>query len=233
MKKTIIKSLVISAKNQHVMNNKLLLLLALSCSFLSESWAMPSEIETASLPFYQTVKIAQKNDPWLTGNKHQQSAIESQSLYSSTLADPKISIGFANVAADSFEFDQEAMSQFKVGVTQMFPRGDSRNIKQRQFRIKSEAFPFQRQDREAKVAVTVGSLWLDLYNVEQSMALIEKNRSLFEQLVDITQASYSSSQGNTRQQDIVRAQLEVSRIEDKLIQLQQKRNQYHGRKSVV
>jgi outer membrane protein TolC len=187
-----------------------------------------NELKNAPLGFYQAIKSAQNNDPWLMGNKHKQLATEAKSIYASTLADPKIAIGFANIASDSFEFNQEPMSQFKIGITQMFPRGDSRNIKKRQLKIESEAFPFQRQDRQAKVAVTVGTLWLDLFRVQQSMALIEKNRSLFEHLVDITQASYSSSQGGTRQQDIVRAQLEVSRIEDKLVQLQQMQALYRG-----
>ena len=43
----------------------------------------------------------------------------------------------------------------------------------------------------------------------KSITLIEKDRPLFEQLADVAQASYSSAIGRTRQQDIVRAQLEL------------------------
>jgi hypothetical protein len=71
----------------------------------------------------------------------------------------------------------------------MFPRGNTLEIKSQQLRIQSEAFPYQRRDRESKVAVAVGSLWLDAYRVQQSIALIEKNRALFEQLADIAEAS--------------------------------------------
>jgi outer membrane protein TolC len=228
MKKIIEQPLVMSALFRKKSNNMLMLPVALSFAFPTLNIATASESITVPLSFYQAVKRAQKNDPWLMGNKHQQSAVESKSWFASTLSDPKISVGFANVAADSFEFDQESMSQFKVGITQMFPRGDSLSIKQRQLIIQSEAFPFQRQDRQAKVAVTVGSLWLNMYEVQQSMILIERNRLLFAQLVDITQASYSSSREKTRQQDIVRAQLEVSRIEDQLLQLNQKQQQFSG-----
>ena len=120
------------------------------------------------------------------------------------------------------------MTQLKVGITQMFPRGDTLAIKNQQLRIESEAYPFQRADREAKVAVTVGSLWLDAYRVQQSIALIEQNRSLFEQLADVAQASYSSALGKTRQQDIVRAQLELTRLDDRLDILAQQQNAYLG-----
>ena len=178
--------------------------------------------------FNQTVITAQKNDPWLTGNKHQQQAIEAMSRAASSLPDPKMSIGLANLPTDGFDFSQEGMTQVKVGITQMFPRGDSLTIKNQQLRIQSEAYPFQRADRAAKVAVTVGSLWLDAYRVQQSIALIEQNRSLFEQLVDVAQASYSSTLGKTRQQDIVRAQLELTRLDDRLDILAQQKNAYLG-----
>ena len=202
-------------------------ILSLVCfSVLSAEQAITS-INTP-LSFEKAIKSAQKNDPWLTGNVHKQRAIESMSTAVNTLPDPKVSIGLANLPTDGFDFGQEGMTQAKVGIAQMFPRGDTLEIKSNQLKIQSEAFPFQRQDREAKVAVTVGSLWLDAYLVQQSIALIEKNRSLFEQLADIAEASYSSALGKTRQQDIVRAQLELTRLEDRLDKLEQQKNRYEG-----
>jgi len=178
--------------------------------------------------FANTVKTAQKNDPWLTGNKHQQQAVESMSHAANSMPDPKMSVGLANLPTNGFDFNQEGMTQLKVGITQMFPRGDTLAIKNQQLRIESEAYPFQRADRKAKVAVTVGTLWLDAYRVQQSINLIESNRSLFEQLADVAQASYSSALGKTRQQDIVRAQLELTQLDDRLDILAQQQNAYLG-----
>ena len=189
---------------------------------------LPLSSVESILSFEMAIKSAQKNDPWLMGNFHKQRSIESMSTAVSTLPDPKISIGLANLPTNGFDFGQEGMTQAKIGIAQMFPRGDTLDIKSQQLRIQSEAFPFQRQDREAKVAVTVGSLWLDAYRVQQSIALIEKNRSLFEQLADIAEASYSSALGKTRQQDIVRAQLELTKLEDRLEKLGQQKNRFEG-----
>jgi len=180
------------------------------------------------LSFEMAVKAAQKNDPWLTGNIHKQRAIESMSTSINTFSDPKISLGLANLPTNGFDFGQEGMTQAKVGISQMFPRGDTLSIKSQQLKIQSEAYPYQRIDRESKVAVTVGGLWLDAYRIQQSIALIEKNRSLFEQLAEVAEASYSSALGKTRQQDIVRAQLELTRLEDRLDQLAQQKNRFEG-----
>ena len=201
--------------------------IALACLFVFSQTSQAANNERI-WSFNSSVKAAQKNDPWLAGNKHQQQAVEALSHAAATMPDPKMSVGLANLPTDGFDFSQEGMTQLKVGITQMFPRGDTLAIKNQQLRIESEAYPFQRADREAKVAVTVGSLWLDAYRVQQSIALIEQNRSLFEQLADVAQASYSSALGKTRQQDIVRAQLELTRLDDRLDILAQQQNAYLG-----
>jgi len=212
-------------------NNKIVVfllfnILASSQLFASESRKITTK--ASQLYFSATVLQAQRVDPWLKGSEYQQRSLESLSTAANNLPDPKVSLGLGNIATDSLDFNQEAMTQFKVGISQVFPRGDSLNIKSHQLKTQSLQYPYQRQDRKAKVAVTVGSLWLELFLVKQSIMLIEKNRGLFEQLVSVTEARYSSTIGKSRQQDIVRAELELIRIEDKLISLKQKEQQLFG-----
>lgn len=175
-----------------------------------------------TLTLEQAVIAAQRNDPWLIGNQHSQDAVESMSVAAGTLPDPKMSFGIANIAADTFDFDQEGMTQFKVGVSQMFPRGNTLELRKRQLGLLGSQYPYQREDRKAKVAVIAAKLWLDAYNAQESISLIEKDRTLFEQLADVAQASYSAAVGKTRQQDIVRAQLELTRLDDRLVMLKQR-----------
>ena len=201
--------------------------LAFSIFYLSAAQS-PVMSDSTALSFKNAIAMAQENDPWLTGNKHKQRAIELMSTAVKTLPDPKVSVGLANLPTNGFNFTQEGMTQAKVSIAQMFPRGDTLAIKSQQLKTQSEAFPYQRKDRESKVAVTVGSLWLDAYRVQQSIALIEKNRSLFEQLADVATANYSSALGKIRQQDIVRAQVELTRLEDRLAQLVQQKSGFFG-----
>jgi outer membrane protein TolC len=180
------------------------------------------------LSFIRAVQLAQANDPWLIGSRHQQQSLELLSYAATTQPAPKISIAFSNLPTDGFDFNQEGMTQFKVGVSQTFARGNSLAIRNQQFQLESQQQPLNRQDRKNKVAVIVGSLWLDLFRVQQSIHLINKNRNLFEQLSQLAEASYSSGLGKTRQHDIVRSQLELTRLEDKLNQLMLEQNRYQG-----
>lgn len=183
-----------------------------------------TSLNAATLSLTDAVQTAQDNDLWLRGNQHQQDSIESMSVAANTLPDPKVSVGISNLPTDSFDFGQENMTQLMLGVAQVFPRGDTLAIKQQQLQLLGSQYPHQRQNRRAKVAVTVAQLWLDAYKAQQSIALIEQDRSLFEQLADVAEASYSSALGKTRQQDIVRAQLELTRLDDRLTVLNQQRD---------
>ena len=178
----------------------------------------------AAVSLEQAISLAVKNDPWLKGNIQRQNALVAQSGAADSLPDPVLSLGLLNLPTDGFALDQEAMTQMKVGVAQMFPRGDSRAIQRQQLQQMAAKHPFQRQDRMAQVRVTVAQLWLDAHQAQQKINLIEQDRALFEQLAQIVEASYSSAQGKTRQQDVVRAQLEISRIDDRLYQLRSQRD---------
>ena len=85
------------------------------------------------LTLEQAVEIAINNDPWLVGSEYREQAIVSSSVAAASLPDPVVNIGLANLPTDGFAFDQEPMTQLKAGVSQMFPRGDSLDIRSRQF----------------------------------------------------------------------------------------------------
>ncbi|WP_019603395.1 TolC family protein [Teredinibacter turnerae] len=177
-----------------------------------------------SISLEQAVARANTIDPWLLGSEKQQESLEAMSIQAGTLPDPSVNLAIANLPVDSFDFAQEGMTQFKVGVSQMFPRGNSRALKREKLAEMSKVQPYMRQDRIAQVANTVSQLWLDVYLLERTIELIEKDRHLFEHLVDVSQSSYTTASGKARQQDLVRAQLELTRLDDRLTRLRQMRD---------
>jgi len=180
-----------------------------------------AEDNISYLEFEQAVAIAQQNDPWLQANVLRENSLRSLSVSANTLPNPAVSVSLANLPTDSWDFGQEAMSQFNVRVSQTIPRGDSRELRSAQLNVLSDQHPLQRLDRQAQVAMTTALLWLDIYRAQQSIALIKQDRGLFEQLVDAAKAGYSSALGRARQQDVIRAQLELIRLEDRLTMLRQ------------
>ena len=196
-----------------------LLLLVLGRVVVAEAQFSSSSLNTLSLD--DAVSMAIATDPWLSGSHYREDALTKESISVATLPDPKVSLMAANFPTDSFDINQEPMTQLSMGVSQMFPRGDSRALSSRQKQELAAQEPLLRQDRQDKVAATVTQLWLEAFRAQESIRLIEQDRTLFEHLVDATKASYSSALGRARQQDIIRAQLELTRLDDRLTMLQQ------------
>ena len=171
----------------------------------------------------QAIRIAQENDPWLDGSRLRQEATESESVAAGALPDPTVSIGFANVPIDSFDFGQEPMTQLVVGVGQFFPRGDTLSLRRQQLLETSAQQPLMRLDRQAKVAVMVSQLWLESYRYSETIRLIEQDRSLFDYLADVAESAYSNALARTSQQDVIRAQVELTRLDDRLASLYQQK----------
>ncbi len=169
----------------------------------------------------QAISVAIENDAWLSGSSYTQKAAAAMAESAYQLPDPTLSLKIANLPTDTLDFNQEAMTQLVAGVSQMFPRGDSRHLKRQQLQQQSEREPLLRSERQAQLRLTITQLWLDAYQARQSIKLIKQDLVLFDQLVDVSLADYSSALGRTRQQDLIKAQLEQTRIEDRLTRLLQ------------
>lgn len=178
-------------------------------------------VAKTALTLNSAIQQAIDNDAWLEGSQYAQQATSAMAESAYQLPDPKFSLKMANLPTDTLDFNQEAMTQLVAGVSQMYPRGDSRRLKRQQLQQQSARQPLLRAERQAQLTLTITELWLDAYQARQSVKLIEQDKALFDQLVDISLASYSSALGRTRQQDLIKAQLEQTRIEDRLTRLAQ------------
>ncbi|MBQ4850814.1 TolC family protein [Pseudoalteromonas sp. MMG012] len=177
---------------------------------------------TPELTLSMAITQAQNNDLWRVQNKHTQAAISAQQIAAGTWQDPKVAMSINNLPSNDLAFNQDNMSQLKVSMSQAIPRGDSLQIKQHILTLEAQQQPILRAEREAKVAMAVSELWLDAYAAKMTIELISKDAHLFEQLVEISEANYASALGKTRQHDVIRAQLELAQLQDRLAVEQQR-----------
>tara|TARA_R110000772_G_scaffold217948_3_gene328549 strand:- start:48282 stop:49595 length:1314 start_codon:yes stop_codon:yes gene_type:complete len=182
-----------------------------------------AQSDMAALTRDRAIALAVAADPWLAGSAYRQQALSDEAAAANSLPDPRINMTAGNLPLDTFDINQEAMTQFTVGVTQAFPRGDSRALAAQQKVRLAEQEPLLRADRAAQVERTVTQLWFAAYLAQETIALVEHSRGLFRQLYDAARLRYAAALGTTRQQDLVRAQLELTRLEDRLVGLQERR----------
>lgn len=179
-------------------------------------WAEPR------LQLADVIDAAIEYDPWLRQSAQIQQALLEESIAEGALPDPRLSLGAANLPVDTFDTGQEAMTQATVGIIQRIPRGDSLQLSRDRKEELAGEQPFQRENRRARVVETATRLWLDVWEAQQSIGLIEDNRDLFEQLSDVAEAGYITATMISRQQDVVRGTLELTRLDDRLTDLRLK-----------
>ena len=63
--------------------------------------------------------------------------------------------------------------------------------------------------------------YFDLFFIDKSIEITDKNRQLLKEFTEIAESKYTVGKG--LQQDVLKAQVELSKMIDKLIQLKQKR----------
>ncbi|MDM7859934.1 TolC family protein [Alteromonas sp. ASW11-36] len=191
----------------------------------SSAWTFAKELRLtnengeSTLSLENAINIAQTRDDWLIKSRVEQQRLITLSEGANVLPDPTLSVGFLNLPTDSLALDQEPMTQLKVGVSQMFPRGDTLSLQEAQLQQMADIQPIKRADRRQKVALQTTLLWLDAYQSQASYAIVKDAEPLFDKLGDIVSAGYTSSTGKANQQDLIRAELELVRLQDRLVTL--------------
>lgn len=182
---------------------------------------LPLVASAEVLSLQQAVEKAVSQDDWLISSQQKENAIRALSQGMTASPDPKINVGLLNMPTDSFDFNQEAMTQFNVSVSQMFPAGDTLRLTGEKYAAQGDQMPLMRDNRRAMLAMEVSNLWLTAYSYEESIKLVKQNRTLFEQLHEVVESSYSSAYGRAKQQDLVRSELELIKLDHRLTQLSQ------------
>ena len=186
--------------------------------FIKPAKAQPLSLE-------QALQLAIQHDPLLKGNAHRKDRFNAEAEASSYWANPQVSASVQNLPTDGFAFDQEPMTQFKVGLKQQLPRGDENLYSQQKYQVMADQMSVESQARKAWLKREVTLTWLDWVYATRRIGLLDKEKSLLTQLLDFTDSRYSQGVGAAAQQDILQVRLALLSLDDKYVQAYQQKNE--------
>jgi len=172
-----------------------------------------AEVNNKMLTIGAASEIAVDRDFIIKSYFDKSNAMLDRSIALDTLPDPKLKFGFLNYPDDTFKANQEPMTQKKIGIVQMFPKGNSTEIKSQRAIIRSDLSLIRANQRKRKVIESTRKAWLELYYWTNAKKILDENRTLFRDLVDISEGQYAV--GKRRQSDFVLAQLELDLLNDR------------------
>jgi len=181
-------------------------------------WTGGSQASEAPLGLSEAVQIAvTAEDPALIRFDVRADALEDRAIADAQLPDPTVRGRFANFPTDTFRFDQENMTQIQAGLRQEFPAG--RTLALRGERRRAEAgVERARKDlvlREIELAVRLS--WFDLFYWRQAQVSVHEARRAVGDAIKSLHASFAS--GTLTTQHVLRAELELSLLDDRLTEM--------------
>jgi len=173
------------------------------------------------LTLAETEDLAVADEPGLLALRARSDAFAEEAIAAGQLPDPRLRVGLANFPIESGGFSTEGMTQAQLGIHQEFPRARSRALRTERLRSMAHEQSENASARSRAVLAAARQAWLETYYWQRAEQIVSESRPFFADLVTITRSMYSV--GRKTQHDVLRAELELSRLDDRLIEAQRAR----------
>ncbi len=167
------------------------------------------------------VQESLERNPELQSLRSAAEAKEQRILPAGSLPDPMLSLAFSNLPVDDFALDKEPMTSRDIGLTQAIPFPGKRSLKEEIARLEAVQAGDRLESMKNLIRFRVKKDFFLLLENREITRLTEKNKALLGELLAVANSRYAV--GKAPQQDLFKAQVEISRVENMLISLR-KRN---------
>jgi outer membrane protein TolC len=180
-----------------------------------------SSIATAENPNILTLQsamtIAVQDNPNLAQIQARSEALAAIPSQVGTLPDPVISFNALNLPVNTFDTAQENMTQLQGGISQAIPFPGKLALRKQAATYQAEAATHDVTESRFHLLRDVKKAWWALFYLNRALDIIITNQNLLRQFVKIVRTKYEVGEG--LQQDVLLAQLELSKLLDNEIRL--------------
>jgi outer membrane protein TolC len=162
------------------------------------------------------------HNPELKADEARWEAFVQKTRQAGVLDDPMLMLRAQNLLVrDPAAFDREPMTSKVIGISQMVPFFGKRALRREAARQDAESARWRLEERKIELARMVKEAWYRLLFVDRSVEIVEKNIAVLDDLTRFSETMYGVGQG--LQQDVLKAQVERSKMEEMRISLRQQR----------
>ena len=179
------------------------------------------------LTLQEAQALALRQDPSVQAVESRRAALQELAVASAQLPDPMLSAGLVALPTDTWRLGQEPMTQVQLGLSQKFPRGHSRALREEQVTEQSLALDETVRDQRLRIALAVREDYLEVLKQIRRREINAKAITAFGDLADIVQDYYAT--GRAQQQDVLQAAVERARAEDREARIAQDEDKARAR----
>ena len=169
---------------------------------------------------------ALKNNQALQSRKDTVEALKAEIPLAGSLENPQLSLGLANLPVDTFDFDQEPMTQKQIYISQKIPWFGKLSLAEKIATLNASQQEFIFESNQLRVIREISQTWYELGFIRYNLSIIASLEEIIQQTLKIAETKYYTGKG--LQQDILTAQVRLSGLIDERISLEGKRQQYES-----
>ncbi|MGD7033860.1 TolC family protein [Methylotuvimicrobium buryatense] len=160
---------------------------------------------------------AVQNNPSLARIKAAAQALAAIPSQAGALPDPVIGFNVMSLPVDHFDTRKEEMAQIGFGISQAIPFPGKLTLREQAAAYEAQAAAYNEDELRLSLLSDVKTVWWQLFYLDRLLEITDNNRMLLQQLVDIAGTKYEVGEG--LQQDVLLAQLELSKLLDRKIKI--------------
>ncbi|MDP1774229.1 MAG: TolC family protein [Methylobacter sp.] len=137
------------------------------------------------------------------------------------LPDPEISFNAMSLPVNTFNTRQEDMTQLGAGISLAIPFPGKLALREQAAAFEAEAASQSVTEVRLRLLSEVKTTWWLIFYLDRAIQIIDSNHALLQQFVQIARTKYEVGEG--LQQDVLLAQLELSKLLDQQLMLKASR----------
>ena len=187
----------------------------------------------ADSPIWAPLPLARLIEEGMTQNKEIKSledrveSLKDEIPFAGSLDDPRLGLAILNLPTDTFNFNQEPMTQKQVFIAQKVPWFGKLDLKTQRAAIKAIRQQAVLDAKRLELARKIAVAYYDLGFVDTSLQINARLTDIVSQLLGVAETRYATGRG--LQQDVLQAQVELSKLLDEKIILERKRHTLEDR----
>ncbi|MGZ8195130.1 MAG: TolC family protein [Methylosarcina sp.] len=174
------------------------------------------------LTLQAATELAVRDNPDLAQIQARAQAMAAIPSQEGALPDPQISFNAMNLPVDTFNLQQEDMAQLGVGISQAVPFPGKLALREQAAAFEAEAASQNVTELRWRLLSEVKKTWWLIFYLDHALQIVDSNHALLHQFVEIARTKYEVGEG--LQQDVLLAQLELSKLLDQQLMLKASRD---------
>jgi cobalt-zinc-cadmium efflux system outer membrane protein len=204
-----------------------LILFSAGSGLLMTGWGHTADSIWAPPALADIISEGIANNQGLKSQAAKVEGLKAEAMAAGVLDDPRIGLGLLNLPVDTFSFSQEPMTQKQIFVAQKIPWPGKLSLKSQYVALKAVREATVLEEKKLNLSKMIAVAFYDLEFVSHSLEINERLTEMVRRLSRVSETRYSVGKG--LQQDVLQAQVELSRLLDENITLKQKRKTLENR----